>query len=97
MSPLAGRSAVAGPDPALVAVLRRLRHRSGLTQEALAFQAGLTIGSMSRLERGVTDPAWSTVRAVATALDVSLEELGAAVEHEQTHHAESDTEGGGAG
>jgi transcriptional regulator with XRE-family HTH domain len=59
----------------------------------LAIRAGITIASMSRIERGVTAPAWSTVRAIATALDISLEELGAAVEQEQAHKAE-DTEGG---
>jgi transcriptional regulator with XRE-family HTH domain len=71
-------------DPALSPVLRRFRHRSGLMQEALAFEAGLTIATLSRMERGVTDPAWSSVRAVARALDVAMDELGAAVEME--HH-----------
>jgi transcriptional regulator with XRE-family HTH domain len=68
------------PDPALATVLHRLRLRAGVTQEALAFSADLTIATMSRMERGVTDPAWTSVRAVARALDVSLDELGAAIE-----------------
>ncbi len=85
----------AAPDPALAAVLRHLRHQSGLSQEALAVRAGVTIGALSRMERGVTAPAWGTVRAVAIALGVSLHELGAAVEEEQTH-AESNPEGRGA-
>jgi len=71
------------PDPALAAVLHRFRLRSGVTQEALAFKADLTIATTSRMERGVTDPAWSSIRAIARALDVSMDELGAAVEMEQ--------------
>ena len=94
MSPPTGRSAVAGPDPVLAALVRRLRHRSGLSQEALAFRSGVKIATLSRIERGETDPPWTKIHAVATALGVSLGELGAAVEHEQTHHAESNTEGG---
>jgi transcriptional regulator with XRE-family HTH domain len=70
------------PDPTLAAVLQRFRHRNGLTQEALAFKASVTIATMSRIERGAVDPAWTTIRAVAKALDVSLDELGAAVELE---------------
>ncbi len=71
------------PDPALAAVLHRFRLRAGVTQEALAFKADLTIATMSRMERGVTDPAWTSIRAAARGLDVSLDELGAAVEVEQ--------------
>lgn len=71
------------PDPALAAVLHRFRLRAGVTQEDLAHEADLTVATMSRMERGVTDPAWTSIRAVARALDVNLEELGAAVEMEQ--------------
>jgi transcriptional regulator with XRE-family HTH domain len=71
------------PDQALAAVVKRFRHRNGITQEALAFKADVTIATLSRIECGVTDPAWTTVRAVARALDVGLEELGSAVEYGQ--------------
>jgi transcriptional regulator with XRE-family HTH domain len=71
------------PDPALVVVLQRLRHDHGLTQEGLAFQADLRIATLSRIERGVTDPAWSSIRAIAKALNMSLNELAAAVELEE--------------
>jgi DNA-binding XRE family transcriptional regulator len=66
-------------DPALAAVVKHYRHRRGLSQEDLAFNSNITIGTLSRIERGVTDPAWSSIRAIARALSVSLEELGAAV------------------
>jgi transcriptional regulator with XRE-family HTH domain len=71
------------PDPALAAVLRRFRLRAGVTQENLAFEADVTISALARIERGASNPAWTSVRAIAGALDVSLDELGAAVEQEQ--------------
>jgi transcriptional regulator with XRE-family HTH domain len=71
------------PDPALAAVLRRFRRRLGMTQEALAFEADVTVSALSRIECGRSDPVWSTVRAIAQALDVSMDELGSAVEYGQ--------------
>ena len=61
-------------------LIRRAREAKGDSQEALAFHAGITTGTLQRLELGHSDPAWSTVRAVARALDLSLRELAAAVE-----------------
>jgi transcriptional regulator with XRE-family HTH domain len=52
----------------------------GTTQEALAHSCGLTTGSLARIELGQASPAWSTVRRIASALDVTLVELAAAVE-----------------
>jgi transcriptional regulator with XRE-family HTH domain len=68
------------PDPALAAVLRRLRVERGATQEALAYRSGITAGSLARIELGQASPAWTTVRQIAMALDVSMVELAAAVE-----------------
>jgi transcriptional regulator with XRE-family HTH domain len=70
------------PDPALAVVLRRIREERGLTQEGLAFRAGITLGSYAQIELGNSAPAWSTVRRIAEALDVPLVELVAAVEAE---------------
>jgi transcriptional regulator with XRE-family HTH domain len=68
------------PDPALAAVLRRLRVERGTTQEALAYRSGITTGSLARIELGQASPAWTTVRQIALALDVSMAELAKAVE-----------------
>jgi transcriptional regulator with XRE-family HTH domain len=68
------------PDPALAAALRRLREDRDLTQEALAYRAGITAGSYARIELGQSVPGWDTVRRVADALGVTLAELGTAVE-----------------
>jgi transcriptional regulator with XRE-family HTH domain len=68
------------PDPALASALRRLREDRHLTREALAFHAGLTTGSLARIELGQSSPGWDTVRKVAKALGISLVELATAVE-----------------
>ena len=70
-------------DPAVAVVLRRCRVQRGISQENLAFQSGLTIASLSRMERGVTSPSWSNVQAVARALGLTLGEFAIAVEAEQ--------------
>jgi transcriptional regulator with XRE-family HTH domain len=68
------------PDPALAAAVRGLREASGLTREALAFHAGITIGSLARIELAQASPGWDTVRRIAGALDVSISRLAAAIE-----------------
>jgi transcriptional regulator with XRE-family HTH domain len=67
-------------DQALAAVLRGLREAKGVTQETVAFNAGLTTRSLQKIERGHTSPEWATVRRIAKALDVGLVELAQAVE-----------------
>jgi len=55
--------------------LRRLREAAGLTQEELAFRAGLTSNAVSNLERGNTRrPYPHTLRSLADALNLSEEE-----------------------
>lgn len=71
------------PDQALAAVLRRLRAERGLSQEVLAYRSGLTAGSLARIELGQASPAWATVRQIASALEVSMADLSAAVEAER--------------
>lgn len=63
------------PQPALGEAVRQLREKRGLTQERLAQDAGLTTGTVSLVERGRSNPAWGTVRALADGLGVPLEEL----------------------
>jgi transcriptional regulator with XRE-family HTH domain len=58
--------------------LRSLRDAAGLTQQALADRAGMRVQMLSRLEQGGrSDPRWSTVCGLATALEVSTEEFRA--------------------
>ena len=69
-------------DPSLGLVLRRLRVRNRITQAALAERIGMGLPTLCAVERGLRDPGWTEVRAIARALDVSLDELGAAVEQQ---------------
>jgi transcriptional regulator with XRE-family HTH domain len=68
------------PDPALAALLKRLREERHVTQEQLAFDASITASALSRIERGLNSPGWGTVRRLAKALDVTLVEIAKAVE-----------------
>jgi transcriptional regulator with XRE-family HTH domain len=51
-----------------------------LTQEALAFRSGVSISSLGRIELGRTSAAWATVVQLADALDMSMVDLGVAIE-----------------
>lgn len=68
------------PDQALAALLKRLREEKKVTQEQLAFDAGITASALSRIERGLNSPGWVTVRRIAEALDVTLIELASHLE-----------------
>jgi transcriptional regulator with XRE-family HTH domain len=49
--------------------------KRGLSQEDLAHEAGITISTLSLLERGRSNPTWATVKAIAAGLGVSMNEL----------------------
>jgi transcriptional regulator with XRE-family HTH domain len=67
-------------DPALAVTLRRLREERGESREVVAVRAGLTVASLAHIELAQANPAWSTVKALAHALDVSMVQLAEAVE-----------------
>jgi transcriptional regulator with XRE-family HTH domain len=67
-------------DQALACVLRRLRHIRGTTQEVVAFNAGITVATLARIERGEVSPRWTTVRHIVRGMGISLVELAVAVE-----------------
>jgi len=63
------------PQPALGKAIRKLRRGRGMSQETLAYEAGVTSGTLSLIERGRSNPTWGTVKGLAAALDVSIAEL----------------------
>lgn len=65
----------AKPQPALGAAIRELRDKRGITQEALAQEAEITVGHLSMIERGHANPSWGAVVDIAEALEVSIAEL----------------------
>lgn len=60
------------PQPELGAAIRALRREAGMTQEALAETAGITVSHLSAIEGGHSNPKWSTVRAITSGLGVSM-------------------------
>jgi transcriptional regulator with XRE-family HTH domain len=68
------------PDLVLASLLKRLREERAITQEQLAFDAGLTASALSRIERGLNSPGWMTVRRIVEALGVTLVELAGELE-----------------
>lgn len=68
------------PQPALGKAIRQLRNKRGMTQEALAHAAGVTVGHLSMIERGHSNPTWATLKRVAGACNASMVELAKTVE-----------------
>jgi transcriptional regulator with XRE-family HTH domain len=68
------------PDVVLAELLKQLREEREITQEELAFEAGITASALSRIERGINNPGWMTVRRIAEALDVTLVQLARKIE-----------------
>lgn len=64
----------------LGAVIRELRLERGLTQESLAHGAGITVGHLSKIERGQSNPSWETVRAIASGLAVPVAQIATSAE-----------------
>jgi transcriptional regulator with XRE-family HTH domain len=55
--------------------LRQLRTGAGLTQEALAAQAELSVDFLSLVERGINAPSFENIERLAAALGVEPREL----------------------
>lgn len=64
------------PQPALGTAIRELRDKRGMTQEAVAHRAGITVAHLSGIERGQANPSWGAVVAMADALGASMAEVG---------------------
>jgi DNA-binding XRE family transcriptional regulator len=80
-------------DMALAAVLRRVREDRGLSQEAVARRADISLVTLARIEDSPQSPAkssptWWTVSQIAVALRLSLEELGRMVDMQREDEAE---------
>ncbi len=55
--------------------IRQSRHDKGMTHEALAFTAGVSVSTVVRAESGTFDPSLKTLHALAAALDVPVADL----------------------
>jgi transcriptional regulator with XRE-family HTH domain len=75
---MTARRAPSQPTPellALAAAIRHLRRERELSQEALAFAAGVHPKHLSEIERGNKDPRTTTVLRIADALGVTVAAL----------------------
>lgn len=52
-----------------------LRKKKGLTLEKLAYEMGISKGNLSDIENGKRDPRYSTLKAIADGLEISLSQL----------------------
>jgi transcriptional regulator with XRE-family HTH domain len=68
------------PDLPLSVTTRTMREERGVTREALAHEAGVTVGALARVELGFSAPSWDTVRRVAAALGLSVSDFITIVE-----------------
>lgn len=70
------------PNAALGRAIRRLRRERRLSIEALALEAGLHPTYLSGIERGVRNPTWSKLCALAGALGVTVSVIAGEAERE---------------
>jgi transcriptional regulator with XRE-family HTH domain len=56
-------------------LLHEARTSTKMSQEKLALEAGLDRSYISRLERGIANPSYLTLRKIAKALDMPLAEI----------------------
>jgi transcriptional regulator with XRE-family HTH domain len=55
--------------------VKRVRLAAKITQERLADSVGVTIETISNIERGVYGPSFDTLEKLATALDTQVRDL----------------------
>lgn len=73
------------PAEAFGKVVRDLRVKAGLTQEELAFEAGVRRTFVSVLELGQQQPSLTTVLKIAAALKIPASKLMEKVERKVVH------------
>jgi transcriptional regulator with XRE-family HTH domain len=55
--------------------IRVLRSEREISLRMFAPKAGLSVNTLSLIERGGANPTWETVKGIAAALDVSIADL----------------------
>lgn len=67
---------------ALGIVLKKIREKSGFSQEALAFESNVDRSFISLIERGESSPTFDTICSLCEALDVNFSYLAAKLDQE---------------
>ena len=55
--------------------IRKARRMANMTQQDLATKVGIVLSSIFNIERGKTDPRWSTVQKIANILNIPLDKI----------------------
>jgi len=63
------------PQPALGKAIRQLREEREISLRSFAPKAGLSVNTLSSVERGAANPTWETVKGIAAALGVSIADI----------------------
>jgi transcriptional regulator with XRE-family HTH domain len=53
-----------------------------LSQEHVAWHAGIAVATLAKIENAQTSPGWDSVRRISAALDLTLTQLARAIERE---------------
>lgn len=69
------RTAAASVLKKVGARIRQLRQERGLSQEGLAFDAGLAVTSIATIERGEANPTIAVLYAISRVLKVKVRDL----------------------
>lgn len=59
----------------LAAIIRNAREASGLTQLEIANKAGVHPNTIAKIERGIQEPSYPTLKKLAKVLDIDLNKL----------------------
>ena len=70
--------------------LKKIRTEKGITQKAIADKVDKTVGAISNYEVGIREPDLGTLKKLASALDVTVDEL---LEDETDENDENDNAG----
>jgi transcriptional regulator with XRE-family HTH domain len=55
--------------------IKKMRETSKMTQEELAEKVGVSLGWISKIERGIYPPSWKLLAKIARALGIKAHEL----------------------
>ncbi len=53
-----------------------------MSQESVSQAAGVTLSTYGKIERNEVSPTWATLRPIAAALGINMQELGEAVDRQ---------------
>ncbi len=55
--------------------IHKLRKEKGITLEHLAYENGMSKGNLSKIEKGLVDPQFTTLAKIAHGLGIKLKDL----------------------